>query len=406
VPQDRAALSDIRVIEIGELFSAPFAAKMLADLGADVIKIERPQKGDPSRRHGPFPGDLPHLEKSGLFLYLNANKRGVTLNLETKTGRDALFALCREADIVIENMQPPEMQNLGLGYEAFAEANPRLIVTSVTAFGRSGPYKDYRGQAINATALSGVASRIGDPEREPLTTPLSRGDYWGAISAAAATMTALFARRRTGGGQHVDISSAECMSTLISSLNVMDFVDVGFVPGRYGNRLKMIAYPWTVLPCKDGFFTLITIQERHWLRFIDLMGNPEWSKEARYKDRDAMGKLYPEDVDERIRPFLMSKTKAELWTLCRENKIPFHAMQTIGDVAASPHLLKRNYWADLEHPQAGVLRYPGAPYKLSGTPWRLRRPAPRLGQHNTEVLGGLLGLSGVDLVDMRRTGII
>ena len=406
MPSDRAALSDIRVIEVGDLISAPFTAKMMADLGADVIKVEAPQRGDSARRHGPFPGDMPHREKSGLFLYLNSNKRGITLNLETKTGRDTLLELCRQADVVVENMQPEQVRALGLDYEAFARANPRLIVTSVTAFGRKGPYKEYKGQAINATALSGVASRIGDPEREPLTTPLSRGDYWGAISAAAATMTALFARRRTGEGQHVDVSSAECMSTLISSLNVMDFVDVGFVPSRYGSRLKMIAYPWTVLPCKDGFFTLITIQERHWQRFVELMGAPEWSKEARYKDRDAMGKLYPEEVDERIKPFLMSKTKAELWALCRENKIPFHAMQTMADVAQSPHLHARDYWVDMEHPDAGRLRYPGAPYKLSESPWRLNRPAPRLGEHNREVLCGLLGYSGVDLVDMRRTGII
>ncbi len=404
--KDRAALSDIRVIEVGDFISAPFAAKMMADLGADVIKVERPQSGDSSRRHGPFPGDMPHREKSGLFLYLNANKRGITLNLETKTGRDTLFVLCRQADVLIENLQPHQARDLGLSYESFAEANPRLIVTSVTAFGRSGPYKDYKGHAINSTALSGIASRIGDPAREPLTTPLSRGDYWGAISAAAATMAALFARRKTGEGQHVDISSAECMSTLVSSLNIMDFVDVGFVAARSGPRLKMISYPWTVLPCKDGFFTLITIQERHWQRFIDLMGNPEWAKEPRYQDRDAMGKLYPEEVDERIRPFLMSKTKAELWKLCRDNMIPFQAVQTMENVAQSPHLKARDYWVDMEHPDAGRLRYPGAPYKLSESPWRSRKPAPRLGQHNTEVLCGLLGYSGVDLVDMRRTGII
>ena len=404
--KDRAALSDIRVIEVGDFISAPFAAKMMADLGADVIKVERPLRGDSSRRHGPFPGDLPHREKSGLFLYLNASKRGITLNLETRTGRDTLFALCRQADVLIENLQPQQMRDLGLGYESFAEANPRLVVTSVTAFGRSGPYKDYKGHAINATALSGIASRIGDPAREPLTTPLSRGDYWGAISAAAATMTALFARRRTGEGQHVDISSAECMSTLVSSLNIMDFVDVGFVPVRSGPRLKMIAYPWTVLPCKDGFFTLITIQERHWQRFIDLMGSPEWAKEPRYQNRDSMGKLYPEEVDERIRPYLMSKTKAKLWKLCRDNMIPFQAVQTMDDVAQSPQLEARDYWAKAEHPDAGRLRYPGAPYKLSESPWRLGRPAPRLGQHNTEVLCGLLGYSGVDMVDMRRTGII
>lgn len=400
------ALADLRVLELGEFVSAPYAAKMMADMGADVIKVERPRVGDEARRYGPFPGDTPNRERSGLFLYLNTSKRGITLDLETATGRDIFLELCKWADVLIENKHPAELKPLGLDYQALSRVNPRLIVTSVTVFGHSGPYKDYKGYAINATAFSGVASRIGDPQREPLTTPLSRGDYWGAINAAASTMVALFARRKTGRGQHVDISSAECMSTLINSLNVMDFVDVGFYPTRNGIRLKYIGYPWVILPCKDGYFSLITVQDRHWQRFIELMGNPEWAKNPRYQDRDAMGKLYPEEVDELVKPFLATRTKKQLWEQCRANQIPFHAVQDMEDLVNCPQLASRGYFVDIEHPEAGRLRYPGAPYKLSETPWRARRPAPRLGQHNAQVLCGLLGFSAVDLTDLRRTGII
>lgn len=400
------ALADLRVLELGEFISAPYAAKLFGEMGAGVIKIERPKVGDEARRYGPFPNDVPHRERSGLFLYLNTSKRSVTLDLETATGRDIFLELCRHADVLIENKDAAELRRLGLEYETLREVNPRLVVTSVTVFGRTGPYKDYKGHAINAAALSGIAYRVGDPERAPLATPLSRSDYWGALNAASASMTALFARRKTGRGQHVDISSAECMSALINSLNVIDFVDVGFYPTRGGRRLGYIGYPWVVLPCKDGFFCLITVQDRHWQRWVELMGSPEWAKDPRYQDRDTMGKVYPQEVDELILPFLRDKTKAELWQMCREQQIPFQAVQNMEDLANCPQLEARGYWTEIDHPEAGRLRYPGAPYKLSETPWHVQRPAPKLGQHNAEVLCGQLGFSTLDLSDLRRTGII
>ena len=403
---DPRALSDLTVLEVGEFISAPYAAKMMADMGANVIKVERPKIGDESRRHGPFLDDVPGLERSGLFLNLNTNKRSVTLNLETPTGRDILHELCKEADVLIENHLPKEGQALGIDHETLREVNPRLVVTSVTAFGHTGPYKDYRGYAINAAALSGVAFRIGDPERPPLTTPLSRSDYWGALNAAAATMTAIFARRTTGKGQHVDISSSETMSNLINALSVIDFVDVGFYPQRGGHRLRYIGYPWVLLPCKDGHYALITVSDRHWERFVELMGNPAWSKEPRYQDRDSMGKLYPEEVDEFIKPWIADKTKAELWETFRKNRIPFQPVQTMDDLVNCPHLEDRGFYQTIDHPEVGVIKYPGAPYQFSESKWSLRAPAPTLGQHNHEVLTGLLGMSAVDLTDLRRAGII
>ena len=250
-----------------------------------------------------------------------------------------------------------------------------------------------------------MAYRVGHPERPPLTTPLSRGDYWGAINAAGATMAAVFARRKAGRGQHVDISSSECMANFINSLNVIDFVDVGFYPKRGGHRLGYIGYPWALLPCKDGYFALITVSDRHWERFVELMGNPEWSKDPRYRDRDAMGKLYPDEVDELVRPWVAGKTKAELWRLCREGRIPFQPVQSVADLAHCPHLNERGFFQEADHVEAGKLNYPGAPYQFSATPWALRKAAPTLGQDTHAILGGLLGMSRIDLVDLRRTGV-
>ena len=403
---DKLALSDIKVLELGEFISAPYAGKMMADMGAEVIKIEPIQVGDESRCHGPHLNDIPHLEKSGLFLYLNTHKKSVTLNVRTKTGRDIVHELCKLVDVVMDNRLPREQQELGTDYQTLSKVNPRLIVTSVTAFGHEGSYKDFKGQAINAAAAAGVAFRIGHPEREPLTTPLSRSDYWGAINAAAATMVALFARRKTGRGQHVDISSVECYTSLTQVLTTNDYVEEGFYPKRRGHRLDYMSYPWVLLPCKDGVFSLITTQERHWRRFIELMGNPEWSKNPRYQHLGPMGKEYPEEVDQLIRPFVASKSKAELWEACRANRIPFHAIQNMQDLVNCPHLKARGYFREIEHPEAGKLKYPGAPYHLSETPWSLRMSAPKLGQHNEQILCGLLGFSKVDLLHLRRTRII
>ncbi len=403
---EKLALSDIKVLELGEYISAPYVAKMMADLGAEVIKVEPPRVGDESRRQGPFLHDIPHLEKSGLFLWLNTNKKSISLNLKTRTAKDIVYELCKTADVVIDNRLPKDQAALGLDYKTLSALNPRLVVTSVTAYGHDGPYKDYKGYALNASASAGGAYRIGAPDREPLTTPLSRTDYWGALNAAGATMTALFARRKTGRGQFVDISSVEAVSSLVQALTVIDYVDVGFYPSRRGHRLDYITYPWVLLPCKDGFFSLITVQERHWWRFVELMGNPEWSKDPRYRDLQKMGKEHPGEVDELVKPFLATKTKAELWEICRANKIPFHAVQTMEDLVNCAHLKERGFFVEADHPEAGRLKYPGQPYQLSESKWSLRTPAPKLGQHNAEIICGRLGFSKVDLVDLRRTGII
>ena len=403
---DNLALSDIKVLELGDYISAPYAGKLMADLGAEVIKVEATKVGDESRRQGPFPNDVPHLERSGLFLWLNTNKKSVSLNLTTRTALDIVYELCKAADVVIDNRRPSEQQELGIGYETLSEINPSLVVTAVTAYGHDGPYKEYKGYAINAAASAGVPFRIGHPDREPLTSPLSRSDYWGAINAAGATMAALHARRKTGKGQFVDISSVESIATFVQVLSVIDYVDVGFYPARRGHRLDYMSYPWVILPAKEGFFSLITVQERHWSRFIELLGEPEWSKEERYRDLQAMGKEYPEEVDQLVRPILADKDKHELWEVFRANKVPFHAVQTTEDLVNCSHLNERGFFVDKHHPEAGTIKYPGAPYQLSETPWRMRTAAPKLGQHNAEILCGRLGFSKVDLVDLRRTGII
>ncbi|TAK36482.1 MAG: CoA transferase [Chloroflexota bacterium] len=403
-----AVLSDLTIIEYGDFISAPFCSKLMADLGATVIKVE-PLAGDSARRHGPFPNDAPHPERSGLYLNLNTNKLGITLDTETETGKKLFYRLVAQADIVVENFAPRELADRGLDYEHLREVNPRLIVTSVTPFGQTGPYKDYKGYAINAAALGGMSNIVGEPGREPLTPPMSLGHYQGGAVAAFATLAAAFARDANGEGQHVDVSEAEVWATLHVGYLMSGYVYHGMQRMRSGHRTPGI-YPYTILPCKDGFMSMIAIQGFQWKRFLELVGDgavPEWyAKEPRFQDRYEIGRKYAAEMDELLAPWLSAHTKAEIFAACREQHIPFAPVRSIDEVANDEHLGERQFFTEITHPEAGTLRYPGAPYRFSETPWALNRPAPLLGEHNAEIYCGRLGCTSEELVKLRQTGII
>ena len=400
-------LDDVRVLEIGQGISSCFCGKLFADLGAEVIKVEPPDAGDELRAHGPFPGDVPHPERSGLFLYLNTSKLGVTLDLASPTGRGILRQLLGSADVLVENYAPGALASWGLDVPALLDAFPRLVITSVTPYGQSGPWRDYRGYDINVAAVSGVAAGIGSPDREPLALPLAQTEYQGAIAGAVATLFALFARDMTGRGQHVDVSSADVLATLHvahSKLPPVLYRDARHA--RTGHRDPEMPYPQTTLQCKDGYMCLGAPQIQQWARFTQAMGNPDWVQNPRYRKRRAMAQEYPDEVDALLAPWLMARTKEEIFTLCREHHVPFAPIRTMDEVASDPHLAERGFFVAAEHPAAGPLTYPGAPYKLSAAGWAIRRPAPLHGEHNEEVYCNRLGYSRGDLCALRRAGVV
>ena len=403
----KRALSGLKVVEYGSFVSAPYCTKLMADMGAEVIKIEEPCKGDESRDYGPFPDDVPHPERSGLFLYLNTDKLGITLNVRTATGKAILEELLKAADVFVENNPPRLINEVGLDYVNLKELNPRLIVTSLTPFGQTGPYRDYKAYAINCCAFGGVSQSIGHYWREPLTAPLSQGHYQAAVSGAGATMVALLARDVTGRGQHIDISEADVWATYhvgfgitIYAFGVKDNLRKGYIGGGW-------TYPARrVIPCKDGYMALCAPQLKQWIKFLELMGNPEWTKNPRYRDRHAMEDDYPEEVDALLAPWFLERTKKELFELFEKNAVPFAPLYNMADEVSDQHLSERKFFATLDRAEAGVLKYPGAPYKFSKTPWSLERPAPLLGEHNEEIYYGRLGYSKEDLVALRRAGVI
>ncbi|MEE9284350.1 MAG: CoA transferase [Dehalococcoidia bacterium] len=399
------ALQGLRVLELGDYISAAYCTRLLAHYGAEVIKIERPPAGDLARSHGPFPDDSPHPEKSGLFLFLNGGKLGVTLNPDVHSGRALLLDLLRQADVLVENNSPSQMEQWGLTHEALRAVNPGLVMTSITAFGQSGPYRDCKAYAITSAAASGIAYRMGDPARQPLTMPYDRAEYWGGMNGASATMVAIMARWRSGRGQHVDISTVDCLNTYNNPLDYLDYVDTGYYPRRTGHRNPTI-YPFVLLPCKDGYFGLIVAHDAQWARFLQVMGSPAWANDPRYRNRNALDTQQKEELDNLIKPWLAQHTKAELWRIFRENRIPWHPVQTVDELLQWEQLKVRGYWERTEHPDAGAWTMPGAPFKLSESPALALGPAPRLGQDNARVYRGLLGRTEADLLRLRRADII
>lgn len=403
------ALSGLKVLEYGQFISAPLCAKMLADLGAEVIKVEHPDGGDEARTCGPFPDDIPHPERSGLFLYLNTNKLGITLNTRTETGKKVFKELIEEIDILVENNPPRVMEEMGFDYASLSQVNERLIMTSNTPFGQTGPYRDYKGYDINIQAFGGITSAIGSPDREPLVFPLSQAHAQGGVNAAAATMVALFAREKTGRGQHVDISESQLMSALQRG-HVASYWRFQKLPSqRLGPRGSGRMWPYGLFPCKDGYVSIMTLEDYHWKSFVAAMGTPEWTQDPRFTQDQFVRAEYTDELDAHLTDLLMDYTKKEIFEIAQfksKDQMPFVPVNNAKDLVESEQLKERDWFVEIDHPESGTLKYPGAPAKLSKTPWKIKHRAPLLGEHNEEVLCQRLNYSKEDMTEMQRAGVI
>ena len=383
-------LSDLKVVEYGHYISAPFCAKLLGDLGASVIKVEDPT-GDIARRVGPFPEDVPHVEKSGLFLALNTSKRGVTLNLDTDHGRELLSRLLDDADIFVENNAPGRLDALGLGYEALSARNPHLVVTSVTPFGLTGPHKDYLATDLITFHMSGYApgvlGGVDDPATEP---PLRAGghqaEFVSGLTAATATMMAVAMRAKTGGGTHVDISAQEAMVMMAQGAVSGAAFDQS-PPSRRRSDIRAGALV-AVLPTSDGYVAISPREEHQWAAWLKLMGDPEWGADQRF----STARLRQENWSA-LEPLLIEwtsrRTKEDIYRRAQTAHIPAFPVNTAADLFQSRQLQSRGFFREIEHPVAGTLPYAGFPYMLSNTHLEVSKPAPTLGQDNDEVLGAL-----------------
>jgi crotonobetainyl-CoA:carnitine CoA-transferase CaiB-like acyl-CoA transferase len=378
---------------------------LLADLGAKVIKLEKPGRGDSARSWGPFPGDIPHPEKSGLFLFLNTNKLGITLDVSTGAGKDIFYRLVGWADVLIESHPPAAMEKLGLDYTNLAPLNTSLVMTSISPFGQTGPYRDYRGCDLISAHMSGEAfgnpaEGVDDLERySPLKGPMHAADFMTGLTAAVSTLSEVLARQATSTGRHIDISAQEAL-TSVSRQELAFCMCEGLCPTRELGRKRRGG---VLYPCRDGFVCLWI--GPHWPKMVEMMGKPDWTQAEMFQT--PMGRAeHVEDFDRLVSLWTLKYTAGEIDKAAIAHGVPCSPVRSVKDVVADEQLAYRDFFIEIDHPEAGLLKYPGAPYKLSATPWRIRRRAPLLGEHNAEVYGRRLGFSEAELKKLTQAGVI
>ena len=384
-------LEGIRVLDLGPEIAAPFCSRLLADYGADVVKVEPPNVGDPARHMGPYAGDEPHLEKCIPFLYLNTNKRGITLDIGTAAGREVLSDLVGSVDVVVQGFPPSESEALGLDFKTLGESNPGVVVTSITPFGLSGPYRNYSATDIVTCAISGLMYHSGDSDREPLRNALSQSLYVAGANAAVATVAALFHRMATGQGQQVDVSVVECLAThLVQAAPFYDYM--GAVKGR--RQVRGSGFE-ELMPARDGYVVPSIQGSQPWPVVAELIG-----VEALLEERfgSGAGRLeFGEELKALLVEGLAQWDRKPLFQASGERRLVFGMAQDAGDLFDCPHLRERGFYVEVDHPAAGKVEYPGMGPRLSEGSFDLRYPAPLLGQHNREVYREDLGY-GVGLL--------
>jgi len=396
----------MRVLELAEE-SGLYCGKLFADMGADVIKIEKPG-GDATREIPPFWRDVPDPQGSLFFLYMNTSKRGVTLDISRPEGQ-ALFArLVGTADVLLETFPPGYLESLGLGYAALKVRNPGLVLTSITGFGQTGPCASFKSADIVASALGGAMYVTGAEEDPPVVLAGFQAQVMASAYAAVSSMIALHRRSVDGEGQHVDISMEETMASVTHICGAGKWLDDGIIPRRRGTGL-FASVPSGTYPCKDGVVYLMINRPLHWKALAqwiaEVTGNQE-VLDPMFEGPSSNRQTYRELLDAYISELTSRLTVSEAYHEGQRRHIAFTPVNTAAAVADDPHLAARDYFVTVEHPQAGTLRYPGAPYRHSATPWRIARPAPRVGEHNEEVYGGELGVSAEGLRDLGERGII
>jgi crotonobetainyl-CoA:carnitine CoA-transferase CaiB-like acyl-CoA transferase len=380
------ALDDLVVLDLTHHIAGPYATKLMADYGADVIKVERPAVGDIARQLGPFKGGTPDPERSGLFFYLNTNKRSVTLDLASADGKAALSALARRADLVVESFAPGTLDCFGLGWEFFKALKPDLSLVSVSNFGQTGPYRDYRLSELVLYGFAGEMHSMGMTDREPVKMAGTAALFESGAAIAPALMATVMAAKLNGEGQHVDIALAE------THFGGVDRRHATAIGNRFSGRRTLRAaggatgMPQGVYPCADGYVDFTNSGARP-QRIADMLGHPGWLQDPMFQDPQA--RIKPDVIEAWNANFLvwcLERTKREIWAEARRAKVMCGPLFTTEDMFEDDHFRGRGFWATAEHPVMGTVEFHGRPFIMAEGGWELRRPAPTLGQHTREVL--------------------
>lgn len=389
------ALQGLRVIELGQLIAGPFCGQLMADHGAEVIKIEQPGEGDPMREWG--------RGKKVWWPVVARNKKSVTLNLRLKAGQDILKSLVAKADFVLENFRPGTLEKWGLGYDELARLNPGLIMVRVSGFGQTGPYAGRAGYGSIGEAMGGMRYLAGDPSTPPSRIGLSIGDSLAATYACLGALMALQWRHKTGRGQVVDSAIYEAVLAMMES-TVPEYTEGGYIRERTGAILPKVA-PSNVYPTTDGDLIIGANQDSVFRRLCEAMDRAELADDPRFATHAARGE-HQAELDDLIAAWTRTMSTQELMARMDRHGVPAGKIYRAPDMLADPQFEAREAIVHVDHPEFKNLKMQNAFPKLSATPGRVRWAGPALGQHNAEVYGGLLGLSEADQQSLRAQGVI
>ena len=390
----------VRVLDLSRMLAGPYGSMLLADMGAEVLKIEERDGGDPMRAMGPpfLPGG-----ESAYFLAINRNKKSLALDLTMPSGREVFLDLVAQADVVWENFRPGVMERLGLDYAALSGVNPRLVMCSLSAYGQDGPYRDWPAFDLALQAMGGAMSITGEPGGQPTRMGLPMGDLAGGLFGALSVAGALLRRTHTGRGAHVDLSLLDCQVSLLSYLAQYFWAD-GVVPQPMGSAHTSVV-PYGALAAARGGHLIVAVFERFWPAFCRAAGHPEWTTDPRFAtngdrvaNRAALMTLIEGAFAERTTDEWLERLHAE--------GVPAAPIQTVDRVLTDPQVLHRGMVAQLEHERLGRLSTLGTPIKVDGVTELNPAPPPQLGQHTAEVLTTLLKYSGERIEALRREGVI
>lgn len=393
----KRALEGIKILDFTQVYSGPYTTMLLADLGAEVVKVEAIGVGDQTRNFEPRKEGI-----SGYYNYLNRNKRSITLNLKSPEGKQAALDLAKWADVVIENFSAGTIGKLGLGYEDVKKVNSNVVFASLSGFGQYGPYKNRLAYDAVAEAMGGLTALSGPPEKAVKVTP-AMSDAITGIHMAFGVMVALFHRQRTGEGQLVDVAMMDSvMSVLEASVVVRTLLDHD--PKRLGNSSE-IAVPYDVYPCKDGDICIACASDSTFNKFALVMGREDLIENPLYYT-NPVRVVNRDGIDTIIKDWCSSRTKAEITDICVSGKVPVAPIMTVEDLINDPHVAAREMLIEMEDPTLGKIKYPGNPIKLSETPAKFLMRAPRLGENTDEILSSIAGYPADKIAMMHDNGIV
>ena len=396
--KNQGPLTGLHVLDFTRVYSGPYCTMLLADLGAEIIKVEMPEKGDDARHFFPFKNN-----ESGYYMYLNRNKKGITLNLKKPEGKAIALKLAKWADVLVENFSPGTMQRLGLDYESIEKVNPQIIYASISGFGQTGPLREKVAYDAVAQAMGGLTGITGYPDMPPVKAGASIADANAGIHAAFGIMTALYYRERTGKGQYVDVSMMDTVFSTLESF-VVQYTMTKVNPQRMGNE-HVASAPFDSFPTKDDYVIIATASDKLFKKLTQVMGREDLLNNPKFITNPLRKQNYSQ-----LKPIIVKWTKQhttdEIVKLLDPVKIPVAPILSIQQLVEHPQIKARNMMVEIDHPVAGKISMPGFPIKFSITPGSMRSPAPLLGQHTDQVLSTVLGLTHGQINELRNKNVV